>query len=122
MWHDPQSLLSVMSYSVSDLLICLFCNSNSNEGILSFIANLFELDILTNPKFYTQASCMLGVVFAFQAWIIYLVPHAITKGLSPYQGTSLASFGCVGQLIGLISSGLILDKGLLPEIQVSTCF
>ena len=83
------------------------------------LKDLFDVNHLRSPTILLLIASATAMSFGFQTWVIYLVPHAIDKGLTPYQGTSLSSFGCVGQLFGLILAGLLLDNGVLGEKKVS---
>ncbi|XP_072048861.1 monocarboxylate transporter 13-like [Amphiura filiformis] len=57
---------------------------------------------------WLSTNCLLEYTWA--GWLIYLVPHAEDKGLSPYQATSLATSGGIGFLFGLFPTGYIVDK------------
>ena len=84
--------------------------------------NLFDINHVKNPAILLLITSAAAMSFGFQAWIIYLIPHAIDKGLTPYQGTALSSCGCVGQLFGLVLSGLLIDNGGLGQAKVTAYF
>ena len=64
--------------------------------------------------------CDLCVCFAWQGWVIYLIPHAEKKGLSPYQSSGLAMAGGVGFVVGLMIPALIVDTGYVTDYQART--
>ena len=64
--------------------------------------------------------CDLSVCIAWQGWIIYLIPHAEEKGITPYQSSGLAIAGGVGFFIGLMIPALIVDTGYVTDYQART--
>ncbi|XP_041453377.1 uncharacterized protein LOC121406416 [Lytechinus variegatus] len=52
-------------------------------------------------------------------WMIFLVPHAVGKGIPIESAVFLSSVGGVGNLIGRIVQGPIVDKRLLTGVQLS---
>ena len=81
--------------------------------------NLFQFDLFRNPALLSLLATTFAHTYGFQAWIIYLIPNALEKGLSAYQSTALATVGGVSQLIGLVLSGLLIDSMLISGKMVS---
>ena len=73
--------------------------------------NLFDLDLFKNFNFLALMVSDLSVCFAWQGWIIYLIPHPEEKGLTPYQSSGLAIAGGVG---------FFIDTGYVTDYQART--
>ena len=56
-----------------------------------------------------------GMVTA--SWAIFLVPHAIEKGLSPSNAALLSSIGGIAAIFGRLIPGPIIDKGFVTATQ-----
>ncbi len=86
----------------------------------------FELTLFKDPSFLVWLSTNCLLEYTWAGWLIYLVPHAKDKGLSPYQATSLATAGGLGFLLGLLPTGYIADKDIphfgSEEIRALTLF
>ncbi len=86
----------------------------------------FELGLFKDPSFLVWISTNCLLEYTWAGWLIYLVPHAEDKGLSPYQATSLATLGGLGFLLGLFPTGYIADKNIShfgsDEIRALTLF
>lgn len=88
------------------------------HGCCRKLMNLFQFDLLRNPALLSLLAAGFAHSYGFQAWIIYLIPNALEKGLSAYQSTALATVGGVSQLIGLVLSGLLIDSMLISGNMV----
>ena len=81
------------------------------------VNNLFDLVLFKNFNFLSLMVSDLCVCFAWQGWVLYLIPHAEEKGLSPYQSSGLAIAGGVGFFIGLLIPAVIVDTGYVTDYQ-----
>ncbi|XP_038076166.1 monocarboxylate transporter 12-like [Patiria miniata] len=54
---------------------------------------------------------LLGAVFA--AWMVFLVPHAIARGIPSVQAAFLSTAGGIGHLLGRAVHPFILDRKLM---------
>ena len=89
------------------------------SGPVKSLIGWFEFSLFQNPEFLSLLAVMFASVYGFQSWIVYLIPNAVDKGLSPYRATALAATGGVGQLIGLAGTGVGIDTGICTVNVVS---
>ncbi|XP_022084088.1 monocarboxylate transporter 13-like [Acanthaster planci] len=74
-----------------------------------------HLGLLKNLSFFTVVSVLCCERLVFSGWVIYLVPHAIQAGLSPYQAVSLPSGTGVANLLGKAVQGVLMDCKLVTS-------
>ena len=74
--------------------------------------------LVENPKFVSImiADLLSGLLFA--AWVIFLVPHAISKGISPQLSSFLSTSGALGALVGRLIMGPSIKSGYVTAIQL----
>ena len=85
------------------------------------IWKILGLDLLLEKPTFTLfifAYFMEGVVYS--AWMIYLVPHAVRRGLDIRRASLLSTAGGVGNLIGRIAHGPILHLEYITPVQMFT--
>ena len=94
------------------LSCCSSCLKNSDAIIgLSLFADLpFVLLLLV--QFCGR--------FAYMGWLIYLIPHAIEKGVSPLNATFLASVAGVTNVISRAFHGIVVDRKIVTATQLLT--
>ncbi|XP_038048199.1 monocarboxylate transporter 11-like [Patiria miniata] len=89
--------------------------------ILKRICEVLALDVLWfEPKFAMQAlvSFLVGVMYS--AWMIFLVPHAIARGINSQMASFLSTAGGVGTIVGRVLQGLLLHTGWVTALQFYT--
>ena len=89
--------------------------------IRRFAANLadtFDLRLFMNFQFISLLSTDFVVMLAWQAWVIYLIPFAEQKQLTPYEATSIASVGSIAFPLGLWFPTLIVDSKVFTDSRV----
>ncbi|XP_022098550.1 monocarboxylate transporter 13-like isoform X2 [Acanthaster planci] len=93
---------------------CRSCCSScweSSEGILG-------LSLFTEPPFVLLMVVQFCGRFTYMGWLIYLIPHAIEKGISPIDATFLASVAGVTNIIARASHGVLVDRKCLTATQL----
>ncbi|XP_038075530.1 monocarboxylate transporter 12-like [Patiria miniata] len=104
--------------------------SQSGDSKLNNVINVFKkaakgfskivsLDVLLlEPMFtiYAFACFLLGIMYS--AWMIYLVPHAVVRGIENQRASLLSTAGGVGTLVGRIVYGPILHRGYIQPVQM----
>ncbi|XP_038047655.1 monocarboxylate transporter 12-like [Patiria miniata] len=72
-----------------------------------------DLGILLEFKFWIAFMCRFGVSFAFNAWMLYYVPHLEVKGFPPQVAAALCSAAAVGYFLGSIFWARFIDQGIM---------
>ncbi|XP_038047801.1 monocarboxylate transporter 12-like [Patiria miniata] len=93
------------------------CCTLAFKSFCEFLA----LDVLWyEPKFIIHAlvSFLVGVMYS--AWMIFLVPHAIARGIESQLASFLSSVGGVGTLLGRIIQGPVMHRNWIQAVQLST--
>ena len=62
------------------------------------------------------ADILAGLLFA--AWVIFLVPHSVSKGISQKLSAFLSTSGAVGVLVGRLLMGPSIKSGYVTAIQL----
>ena len=60
----------------------------------------FDLSLFTNISFVSLLIISSGNGFTTTAWLIFLVPHALDVGFTPYNASAVAAIGGVGNTVG----------------------
>ena len=60
----------------------------------------FDLSLFTNPSYVALLIINAGNGFVVTSWLIFLVPHALDVGFTPYNATAVATAGGVGNAVG----------------------
>ena len=83
------------------------------------LASLFEpFSIIKETPIFTafiMARFLSGMVYT--GWTIFLMPHAILKGIPPLQSALLSSMGGIGAIVGRLTPGPIIDNGYVSALQ-----
>ena len=58
--------------------------------------------------------------FTYMGWLIYLVPHAIEKGVEPLDAAFLASVAGFTNIIARATHGIFVDRKWLTSLQMLT--
>ena len=59
---------------------------------------------------------LCGIVYT--GWHLYLIPHGIALGFGETQSSFLASFGGLGIVIGRLSHGTFVDRGVIQATDL----
>ena len=89
-------------------------NQNQCFKLLSLLSFFF----FDHPKFVIIliAEILAGIISA--GWVIFLVPHAISKRVSEQLAAFLSSSGALGVIAGRLMMGPIIQTGRLTAIQL----
>ena len=82
---------------------------------------LLALDVLWyEPKFaiHSFVSFLIGIMYS--AWMIYLVPHAVARGIDAKWAAFLSSAGGIGTILGRALQALVMHGGWISAIQLDT--
>ncbi|XP_071784886.1 monocarboxylate transporter 13-like [Asterias amurensis] len=71
--------------------------------------------LLKDFSFFTILCILCCERLCFMAWMIYLVPHAIQEGLTPYQAASLPLGAGFANFFGKVIQGLFVDSKLVTS-------
>ena len=100
-------------------------NEQNARDCLSLIAKWTKsfaepFKILVNkPIFTTIIAARVFTTIAYSGWAIFLVPHAVEKGLSPSKAVLLSSVGGIATIFGRVIPGPIVDSGFVSATQLS---
>ena len=75
--------------------------------------------LINKPMFIAIITARVFTNIAFNGWAIFLVPHAIEKGLSASKAALLASVGGIAAIFGRLSPGPIVDSGFMSATKLS---
>ncbi len=67
------------------------------------------------PRFIVYQVIFLLSAIQFAGWHLFLVPNALSRGVSPYNAAFLASIGGVGNIIGRAGNGPLLDHNICSD-------
>ncbi|XP_072027999.1 monocarboxylate transporter 12-like [Amphiura filiformis] len=81
------------------------------------ITRSLDIDLFFNSTFLAIMSIYLGNGYATTGWLIYIVPHALDLGFSPYEASMVATLGGIGNLVGNCLLPL-LGKLLSNQVQL----
>ena len=87
------------------------------EGVLSCVTSWLSLHIFFEERrvvLYLCATFLLGVTTA--SWILYLVPHAEARGISPSDAAFLATGGGVGNVLARVVSIPLLARKIFSPL------
>ena len=88
--------------------------------ILRFISDALGLRLLiTKPSLITLYLYYLMSGVITTAWVVFLIPHGVSKGFPLSRAVYLASFGGIGNVIGRIAQGPIIHKRWLSSIDLT---
>ena len=75
--------------------------------------------LVKRPVFTAILAARVFTTIAYSGWAIFLVPHAIEKGLSSSKAALLSSIGGIATIFGKLIPGLIVDSGFMSATQLS---
>ncbi|XP_072180834.1 monocarboxylate transporter 12-like [Diadema setosum] len=78
-----------------------------------------DLSVVIDEPFlipFNLYSILCGIVNV--AWVIFLIPHGQARGLPLSTAVYLASFGGIGNMLGRILQGPIVDMGWLSSVDL----
>ncbi|XP_071479823.1 monocarboxylate transporter 13-like [Diadema antillarum] len=78
-----------------------------------------DLSVVIDEPFlipYILYSILSGIVNV--AWLIFLIPHGQARGFPLSKAVYLASFGGIGNMLGRILQGPIVDMGWLSSVDL----
>ena len=92
------------------------------------ILHFTGLHLFKNVSFLANCTASLSASCAFTGWVIYFVPHCLTKGLTPQEASLLASIAGFAYLVGclvyipFVSKQIISARGYLHIVCYSINF
>ena len=98
--------------SLSNTETCITRIKNKLASILEPFSIIKDTPIFTT---FIMARFLSGIVYT--GWTIFLMPHAILKGIPPLQSALLSSMGGIGAIIGRLTPGPIIDNGYITGLQ-----
>ena len=104
----------------SDIQVESEQTNENRTSLISELAHSFAepFKVLVNtPVFTAIMAARLFTSIAYSGWAIFLVPHAIEKGLSPSRAAFLSSIGGIATICGRLIPGPIVDSGFLSATQ-----
>ena len=84
------------------------------QTLIEFLRFVF----LKRPKFIIILIADLLAGMIFSGWVIFLVQHATSKGVSDQLAAFLSSSGALGVIVGRLMVGPIIQSGRLTAIQL----
>ena len=111
-YEDVTRLKKTSSVSNTATCTCITSIKNKLASILEPFSIIKETPIFTT---FIMARFLSGIVYT--GWSIFLMPHAILKGIPPLQSALLSSMGGIGAIVGRLTPGPIIDKGYLTGLQ-----
>ena len=87
---------------------------NQSRKFVEFLSFIFK----DRPKFIIiiLAEILAGIIYA--GWVIFLVSHAQSKGVSDQLAAFLSSSGALGVIAGRLMMGPIIQNGRLTAVQL----
>ncbi|XP_072034624.1 monocarboxylate transporter 12-like [Amphiura filiformis] len=82
----------------------------SAKQVLEF---LFPTTIFTDPIYILHLLVFCCSAFVLSGWFIYLVPHAISKGLQPYEAAAISMVSAVVSIIGRLSYFPLVERDIV---------
>ncbi|XP_072046378.1 monocarboxylate transporter 12-like [Amphiura filiformis] len=81
--------------------------------LLTYLTFLF----IDHPRFtfIVISEILSGVIWA--GWVIFLVPHALNKGIPDQMASFLSSSGALGTIIGRLIMGYVIQGGHVTSFQ-----
>ena len=70
------------------------------------------------PRFVLYQFIFLLAGVQFAGWHLFLVPNALSQGISPFDGAFLASIGGVGNIIGRAFNGPLIDRNIFSDAML----
>ncbi|XP_022096938.1 monocarboxylate transporter 13-like [Acanthaster planci] len=84
--------------------------SSCLRGLVSSIIRRLSLQLcIANPRVLLHLTTWLLLGANFHAWVVFLVPHATTRGIGSTEAAFLSTVGGIGHFIGRVIHPFILD-------------
>ncbi|XP_072049175.1 monocarboxylate transporter 12-like [Amphiura filiformis] len=78
------------------------------------------MSLFTDISFVSLMVVQFCGRFTYMGWLIYLVPHAIEKGVEPLDAAFLASVAGFTNIIARATHGIFVDRKWLTSLQLLT--
>lgn len=85
-----------------------------------YFSDTFKFSILLEMKwtwlimFYQLITGMVNTT-----WVVFLVPHGAAKGFPLPKAVLLAVFGGLGNVVGRVSQGIVVDRGWMTSFDLT---
>ena len=81
-----------------------------------------NLKLLLSGRYWAVAVLRCFTVLPYSLWIIYFMSMADSVGFSISEATTIVSVAGVASLLGTLSQGFLIDRGLLPQwLLIGVC-
>ena len=88
--------------------------------LLYFLGNVLGIHlVIDKPAIILLYLYDLGNGAITTAWVVFLIPHGVSKGFPLSRAVFLALFGGIGNVIGRIAQGPIIHKRWLTSIDLT---
>ncbi|XP_072027746.1 monocarboxylate transporter 13-like [Amphiura filiformis] len=98
-------------------------SNNKFQWWSSIFEKYLDASLFSNPSFLAILSIDAGTGFCTTGWLIYVVPHALELGFTPYKASIVATAGGIANLLGNslypFLATFLSNKALL---YISICF
>ncbi len=94
---------------------------SSRQKFTDNLKNYLDTSIFNNLTFLTCLSLFAGSGFCNTGWIIYVVPHVIDVGFTPYEASLVATIGGFASFAGKVIhplTGLLLSSKVQLYISI----
>ena len=132
-WRGTSLLLSGITFNavVCSLVYIPSRNDGDYQQLLSasatevekkwytYIWQSLDMHLFTDAWFVTMVLIMCGNGYSVTGWMIFIVPHGLDIGLSPYQASVVSTAGGIGNIIGVLSYPA-LCRVMSPKAQLYT--
>ncbi|XP_038069412.1 monocarboxylate transporter 12-like [Patiria miniata] len=86
----------------------------------------FEIQLLSDYRYWAAASVAFCTKYAFNMWIIYFVSQAQSNGFSLEDAATFVTVAGVGGLLGRLAQGILMDRKIIPlfpltAITITVC-
>ena len=78
------------------------------SGLLSPFQKIF-----TDPIYIIHVFIFCCSAFVYSGWFVYLVPHATSKGLDPYQSATVSMITAVASIIGRVMYPPLVEREIV---------
>ena len=105
-----------LSGQMSNLMsLCIM----SGKKLGGFLSNTLDIKLLIDkPVLNLLNLCSAMGAITTTAWVVFLIPHGVSKGFPLSRAVYLASIGGIGNVIGRIAQGPIIHKQWLTSIDL----
>ncbi|XP_071806915.1 monocarboxylate transporter 13-like [Asterias amurensis] len=95
-------------------------DSESGGGCCKFKGEILALSLFKDPSFLLLMVVQVCGRFAYMGWLVYLIPHAIEKGITPMGATLLASIAGITNIFSRALHGILVDRKILTATHLLT--